>query len=333
MPSNTETQYFDYVQKNAEKGRSAEASELLDKALDDWKKKNADKSEDDCDWLREGREYISELKALEEAQEKGEQNLFANNEKLIGIARDFANYQQALLKAEIEAGQPKELSDWDRNWKYFTEHPIAGFVPMVISWFIKSFNGGGAANVENEEEGGTFDEPAEAIDGLPNYPELRLSLPAGAVSTSDIQTHRETTGRAHTGIDVAGMPEGTPLYCPGEGVVIDKGLGGMDGNYVFIRYMIDGKPYTFCFLHLQESSPLKKGDKVTAETVLGKVGHTGHVIPGPNGHGDHLHFQVYDSAHKVIDPMPFLPADIQGEVLAKREGKSDAYWGEQRAVA
>ncbi|MBI4127364.1 peptidoglycan DD-metalloendopeptidase family protein [Candidatus Peregrinibacteria bacterium] len=329
MPSNAETQYFDYVQKNAEKGRSSEASELLDKAL-------AGRSEDKCDWLREGREYVSELKKLEEAQANGEKDLNAHYEKLKGIARDLANYQQALLRAEIEAGRESNKTqaekDWDRNWKYFTEHPIIGFVPMAIAWFKKSF-GGGASPENAEDDEIAFDDSTESGEEPPEQPGLRLSLPAGATLTSDIQTHRESTGKAHSGIDIAGMPEGTPLYCPGEGVVVGKGFKNSNGNYVYIRYMIGGKPYTFCFLHLQEMSPLKQGQRVGADTVFGKVGHTGHVVPGPGGKGDHLHFQVYDSAHKVIDPMPFLPADIQGEVLAKREGKSDAYWGEQRAVA
>ena len=205
---------------------------------------------------------------------------------------------------------------------------------MVISWFKKSFGGGSTDSQTEEEEVAEYEESTESLEGLPNYPELRLSrLPAGATLTSDIQTHRESTGKAHTGIDIAGMPEGTPLYCPGEGVVVGTGFKESNGNYVYIRYMIDGKPYTFCFLHLQEMRPLKPGQRVSADTVLGKVGHTGHVIPGKGGRGDHLHFQVYDSAHKVIDPMPFLPADIQGGLLAKREGKNDPYWGEQRAVA
>lgn len=127
------------------------------------------------------------------------------------------------------------------------------------------------------------------------------------------------------------MKEGTELYTPGAGKVIDKGYGNKNGNYVAIRYKIGGRNHDFYFLHLQDESPLEKNSIVAADTVLGKVGHTGSVIPGEHGKGDHLHFQVYDSTHQIIDPLPFLPNHVKQQVVAKRDTKEekDAYWTDE----
>lgn len=341
MSSNAETQYFDYV-KGPDAKKVEEAQNLLDKALEGWAEEHK-KDKADCPYAEKGKEYIVALRKLEATQESDAEALKANRDLLEKIVEDLASIQRASLSADIEASQAEankgpDEKNWDRNFKYFQEHPMGGFFPMIASgikllwsklWGKKTTTSDLAETQTEDDEPDVYTDPdhSKSKEGCPNYPELRLELPAGATLTSDIQTHRASTGRAHSGIDIAGMPEGTELKCPGEGVVVDKGFGKSNGNYVFIDYQIDGKLYTFCFLHLQDTSPLERGQKVDKDTLLGKVGHTGHVIAGKGGHGDHLHFQVYEGG-KVVDPMPFLPEKNKAQVVAKRDAieTKDAFW-------
>ncbi|KAA1039115.1 phage tail tape measure protein [Macrococcus equipercicus] len=100
----------------------------------------------------------------------------------------------------------------------------------------------------------------------------------------------KTAGRGwqkggHAGIDYA-MPAGTPVPSPITGEVIQSWFSPNQpsgGNEVQI--FADG--FTHILMHmLNGSRTVKKGDRVTAGQIIGKVGNTG------NSFGDHLHWQV-----------------------------------------
>ncbi len=346
MSTIAETQYFDYVKKPEAK-KVDEAQKLLDNALDSWANEHQ-KEKSDCPFAEKGKEYIAALRKLEASQESDTEALKANRDLLVKIAGELSFIQMAILKADIEASRadanksPDE-KNWDRAFKYFQDHPVAGFFPMIASgisllwsnlWGKKKTETTTAETEEEEDDVhdvSSEDVSSEGAEQLDDTQSLQLDLPDGAKISSDIQTHRKSTGRAHTGIDVSGMPEGTPLFTPyAKGRVLHTYTEvekPTNGNCVYIQYKVKNKVYVFCFLHLQEPSPLVKNSIVEGGKMLGKVGHTGHVIAGKGGHGDHLHFQVYEGG-KIVDPMPFLPAKNKTELVTRREqsAKKDAFW-------
>jgi murein DD-endopeptidase MepM/ murein hydrolase activator NlpD len=96
--------------------------------------------------------------------------------------------------------------------------------------------------------------------------------------------------RFHKGLDLA-APEGTPVRAALGGEVVYAGYDGSYGNTVVIRH---GDGLQTRYAHL-EATDVKRGDLVTQEQVLGKVGSTGHST------GPHLHFEVIRDGER-IDP-------------------------------
>lgn len=344
---NNQEQFLSFVQN--EKGQideafesgekpSEKASQLLDAALDEWAQKNEGKSKEECSWLKDGREFIAELEAIE----KGElDDLDARNEKLREIAKNISTAARKELMAELPKAEeaPKDLSPeqmaFNEALADFPNNPFSGIfkllstgAALLMSKFRNIWPFGKKEEKPEAEEEVTQAESKEAPTEIIDYPELQINLPSNAILTSDIQSHREVTGRPHNGVDIAGMPEGTPLYAPGVGKVLDVGTHKGFGNYVRIEYKIGGKFYQFRFNHLAEKSALKEGALVSEGVELGKVGHSGFVIPGNGGNGDHLHFEVYDSKKELVDPIQFLPKRYQQTLMSQREdsGINDPRW-------
>lgn len=193
----------------------------------------------------------------------------------------------------------------------------------VKDWFkgvwegFKGFFGGSKKAAEDglqkaAEKGKEFVD--KVIDGA-------LDLPAGLRVSSDIQSSRWhkvlEKYRPHKGIDIA-MPEGTPLkwFLGSTATVLKVANEGGAGN--MIKVLSGGK--TFKFFHLKELPKLAVGTVLKKGDLLGLSGMSG------IGTGPHLHFEVWEG-DKVLDPLPYLPKSLQGQVLAMREGKTDALWG------
>lgn len=83
----------------------------------------------------------------------------------------------------------------------------------------------------------------------------------------------------HLGVDWAAAV-GTPVYCPGSGVVSDVSTGAVGGRTV----AVDIGGFTWRFLHLSEQL-VKKGQNVSEGTVIARTGKTGQVT-GPHLHCD-----------------------------------------------
>ena len=85
----------------------------------------------------------------------------------------------------------------------------------------------------------------------------------------------------HKGVDI-GAEKGTPVFSAKEGYVAEAGENGDYGNCVQVIHP-DG--LLTLYAHL-DSISVKKGDNVTTQTELGKVGSTG------DSTGPHLHFEI-----------------------------------------
>lgn len=102
--------------------------------------------------------------------------------------------------------------------------------------------------------------------------------------------------KGHQGIDL--YAEDRRIFAPIDGVVrvIAYDENGW-GQYLSLG---DGEGRRHLFCHLERGSiPVKTGQRVTAGTLLGRMGATGNVT------GVHLHYQL-QLGEQVIDPTPFL---------------------------
>ena len=108
------------------------------------------------------------------------------------------------------------------------------------------------------------------------------------------------SGHMHTGHDLF-APAGRPLIAVADGVVVDAGSDGGQGNYVHL-YDPERKQ-TYVYMHMIAPAGVNAGEKVEAGEQLGGVGCTGSCW------GDHLHFEIRagkSMAGEAQDPLPQL---------------------------
>ena len=128
----------------------------------------------------------------------------------------------------------------------------------------------------------------------------------------------------HNGIDLAARL-GTPVHAVAAGTVIAAGKESDGAIIVKIRHA-DG--CTTLYGHLDPSLDVKVGDTVAEGQQIGKIGMTG-VTTGP-----HLHFTLYSSTGKAIDPTPYLASgQLPGTASTGSSGSSSLpSWAYKPAV-
>lgn len=129
------------------------------------------------------------------------------------------------------------------------------------------------------------------------------SIPTGAAFGAG----RANGTRTHLGCDYH-APVGTPIYGTGDGgVVTFIGYNGSPtlglGHNISIRYP-NGRTVD---AHMRERTPLRLGQAVGPNTLVGFVGKTGNAVnaspPGP-----HDHHQRWDAAGRLINPETYYGA-------------------------
>jgi murein DD-endopeptidase MepM/ murein hydrolase activator NlpD len=108
------------------------------------------------------------------------------------------------------------------------------------------------------------------------------------------------SGHVHSGHDMF-APSGTPLVAVTDGVIVDVGTDGGQGNYAHLYDPAEDR--TFIYMHMVAPAKHQTGDQVDAGDLLGGVGCTGSCS------GEHLHFEIRDGkgmAGEAHDPLPEL---------------------------
>ena len=135
---------------------------------------------------------------------------------------------------------------------------------------------------------------AAAFDKSLEFTDFKSPLPLSKYQISGVfGSRRVFNGQPkspHKGLDIA-APTGTSVNSAAPGRVIIATEMFLTGRTVFVSH---GFGITSAYFHL-DSIDVKKGDSVTASTVLGKVGATGRVS------GAHLHFGIYH-LQTALDP-------------------------------
>lgn len=100
--------------------------------------------------------------------------------------------------------------------------------------------------------------------------------------------------RFHKGIDIA-APPGTPILCPGDGIVTFAGYKSGLGKAVMVDH---GYGVVTVYGH-NSTNYVKKGDRIKRGEIIGSVGRTGLAT------GSHLHYQV-EVDGVPSDPMRYI---------------------------
>jgi len=126
---------------------------------------------------------------------------------------------------------------------------------------------------------------------------LRFDVPVEGIRSSSFGSRRffnKQPRRPHGGMDIA-APEGTPIYAPADGYVIESQDYFFSGKCIFLGH---GEGLQTFYAHLSKID-VTPGEFVTRGQKIGEVGSTGRVT------GAHLHWSV-GLNRTWVDPELFL---------------------------
>lgn len=115
--------------------------------------------------------------------------------------------------------------------------------------------------------------------------------------------------KGHNGLDLKAS-RGTPIYPIGPGIVKEVGDGDVSGVFVMCLHE-NGKVQSF-YGHMG-SSEVQRGQKVSKNTVLGRVGDTGNA----KGRGPHLHYEV------KVNGVLINPMSISGKLVGSLSSRAE----------
>lgn len=145
---------------------------------------------------------------------------------------------------------------------------------------------------DQDETGEYFDEKGKGLRKAFLKAPLEFSRISSRYSLNRLHPVHKVN-RPHLGTDYA-APTGTPIRTVGDGVVLEAGYKGNNGNYVRIKH---NSVYTTGYLHMSRiAKGIRSGVRVKQGQVIGYVGSTG-LATGP-----HLCYRFWKNGQQV-DPL------------------------------
>lgn len=134
---------------------------------------------------------------------------------------------------------------------------------------------------------------------------VHLIFPVKGHGLSNIVSYfgdpREGGKRRHEGVDIAAA-RGTPVVAVANGIVDKVKEGGSGGKQIWL-ILDNGWQVYYAHLHTQL---VTAGSRVKAGDLIATVGNTGNAINA----GPHLHFCLYPSKNKPVNPLLYLPGQL-----------------------
>ena len=146
---------------------------------------------------------------------------------------------------------------------------------------------------------------AAPVHGTAPKQPIQLIFPVKGKGLANIISYfgdpREGGKRKHEGVDIA-APRGTPILAVADGTIDKVKEGGSGGKQIWLVLENGWKIY-YAHLHTQL---VKAGQKVKTGDLIGTVGNTGNAINA----GPHLHFCLYPTEKKPLNPLLYLPGQL-----------------------
>lgn len=146
---------------------------------------------------------------------------------------------------------------------------------------------------------------SEPINGTSPKQPVQLIFPVKGQGLADVISYfgdpRDGGKRRHEGVDIA-APRGTAILAVADGMIEKVKEGGSGGKQIWLQ-LENGWNIYYAHLHTQL---VKQGQKVKAGDLIGTVGNTGNAINA----GPHLHFCLYPTKNKPVNPLLYLPGQL-----------------------
>lgn len=221
-----------------------------------------------------------------------------NQDKMAIASAKRRGVDDSLLKKE---GLSIKVADMlAPEWASFPYSPKGG----------RSYYGQGFKNIKNLQKvyqqslGSTTQQQSSPSTAKPSTQQkTNLDLNKLGFFVGEKAGYSPSRGRIHAGRDIA-IASGTPVYTISDATITDVGFDR--GGYGYYVAYVDSQGIEHFYGHLREMSKAKKGQKLSAGTVVGYVGSTGRST------GPHLHWEVSPRIGEVgrprknvIDPIKY----------------------------
>lgn len=137
-----------------------------------------------------------------------------------------------------------------------------------------------------------------------NQPPIQLIFPVEGKGVANIISYfgdsRAGGKRKHEGVDIAAA-RGTAILAVADGMVEKVKEGSSGGKQIWLELENGWKIY---YAHLY-TQLVKEGQLVESGDLIGTVGNTGNAINA----GPHLHFSIYPTEKRPLDPLLHLPEE------------------------